>query len=495
MEGAETPAAAEAPAPEKDGAANQEAQQEGTDTAASQAVVDPTETKETEVSEPKVVEAVNFDDEDSLDEDDLRGAGGEQPLAVPKEAGKGKGKEATAIPVVVPKGAPHTVESEGDSSDDDVGFEIVVRKTNVAAPTAAEQQKRFLAGTNIWVREGLDAANQQHDAANAPLVTTVPAIDIAWAGMEETEGDYPPIEQLQRPTGRTAFDINIDELEDWPWRRMGADLSDYFNYGFTEDTWYLYSLKQLHNRYDQGQKAKAEQLKKEQEAREARFRKQKEESARALSRRHSRDGDRDRNRDRERGMGRHGPMHHNGQGPWGGGPGHMMPPHMQGRGPGPPMGPPGGMGPGGAPWLGGQGQGQGGRDWAGPYGQQPRGGWQGPGGAPMHPSGGPSRGRDRGRDGRDGDRDRDWGRESRGRDDAGYGRDRDRDRGRDRERDRDRRDRDRGRDSESSRSRDDKERDKGQDRERDRERDRDRDKGRGRDKRRGSPSPPRRAKR
>ncbi|KAF7690121.1 pre-mRNA 3'-end-processing factor FIP1 isoform X2 [Silurus meridionalis] len=34
------------------------------------------------------------------------------------------------------------------------------------------------------------------------------------------------------------------ELEEKPWRRPGADLSDYFNYGFNEDTWKTYCDKQ-----------------------------------------------------------------------------------------------------------------------------------------------------------------------------------------------------------------------------------------------------------
>ena len=41
-----------------------------------------------------------------------------------------------------------------------------------------------------------------------------------------------------------AFDLEIDQLEDKPWRRQGEDITDYFNYGFTEDTWRMYALKQ-----------------------------------------------------------------------------------------------------------------------------------------------------------------------------------------------------------------------------------------------------------
>ena len=36
---------------------------------------------------------------------------------------------------------------------------------------------------------------------------------------------------------RTAFDIDIDELDEHTWRLPHTDVSDYFNYGFNEPTW------------------------------------------------------------------------------------------------------------------------------------------------------------------------------------------------------------------------------------------------------------------
>lgn len=44
--------------------------------------------------------------------------------------------------------------------------------------------------------------------------------------------------------GQPIIDIDPDLLDDKPWRRPGADLSDYFNYGFNEDTWRAYCQKQ-----------------------------------------------------------------------------------------------------------------------------------------------------------------------------------------------------------------------------------------------------------
>jgi hypothetical protein len=43
-----------------------------------------------------------------------------------------------------------------------------------------------------------------------------------------------------------TYEYNLQELrdEDKPWRKPGADITDYFNYGFNEETWIAYCLKQ-----------------------------------------------------------------------------------------------------------------------------------------------------------------------------------------------------------------------------------------------------------
>jgi hypothetical protein len=38
--------------------------------------------------------------------------------------------------------------------------------------------------------------------------------------------------------------IDINQLDDKPWRKPGADINDYFNYGFDETTWRIYCDKQ-----------------------------------------------------------------------------------------------------------------------------------------------------------------------------------------------------------------------------------------------------------
>ncbi|KAH7639947.1 hypothetical protein HUG17_3980 [Dermatophagoides farinae] len=44
--------------------------------------------------------------------------------------------------------------------------------------------------------------------------------------------------------GMQIYDVNLDSIEDKPWRKPGSDITDYFNYGFTEETWKVYCDRQ-----------------------------------------------------------------------------------------------------------------------------------------------------------------------------------------------------------------------------------------------------------
>ena len=44
--------------------------------------------------------------------------------------------------------------------------------------------------------------------------------------------------------GVPVSDLSLNESDDKPWRKPGADLSDYFNYGFNEETWFKYCYRQ-----------------------------------------------------------------------------------------------------------------------------------------------------------------------------------------------------------------------------------------------------------
>ena len=52
--------------------------------------------------------------------------------------------------------------------------------------------------------------------------------------------------------GVPAHEFSLDSLEDKPWRKPGADITDYFNYGFNEITWQAYCERQRRSRMESG---------------------------------------------------------------------------------------------------------------------------------------------------------------------------------------------------------------------------------------------------
>jgi len=44
--------------------------------------------------------------------------------------------------------------------------------------------------------------------------------------------------------GQPAQEIDLEAIDDKPWKKPGADITDYFNYGFTEETWAAYCARQ-----------------------------------------------------------------------------------------------------------------------------------------------------------------------------------------------------------------------------------------------------------
>ncbi|CAG8448669.1 667_t:CDS:10 [Acaulospora morrowiae] len=56
--------------------------------------------------------------------------------------------------------------------------------------------------------------------------------------------------------GTSIYDVDLDSVEDKPWRKPGADITDYFNYGFNEYTWKAYCAKQKQMREDQHSRKK-----------------------------------------------------------------------------------------------------------------------------------------------------------------------------------------------------------------------------------------------
>jgi pre-mRNA 3'-end-processing factor FIP1 len=123
-------------------------------------------------------------------------------------------------------------EDEDDDDEDNININIVISDIvnkpysaqQTGDPAAFNRQKSHQLTTQV-----VPGAVQATNAA----VAKVPAkgVDLDAPGLIN-----------EQPT----FEYDLQEVkdEDKPWRMPGADITDYFNYGFTEETWIQYCMKQ-----------------------------------------------------------------------------------------------------------------------------------------------------------------------------------------------------------------------------------------------------------
>ncbi|KAM3575810.1 hypothetical protein VYU27_002297 [Nannochloropsis oceanica] len=117
---------------------------------------------------------------------------------------------------------------------------------------AAEERRRAAAweGFGADDEEGKEGEGEREGEDEADMFTD-PLKHPAIRDYREKfhDEDFPPTDQLRLRFKRTAFDIDINTVEEKGWDRSGASPADYFNYGFVEESWALYSEKQIRLRW------------------------------------------------------------------------------------------------------------------------------------------------------------------------------------------------------------------------------------------------------
>uniref|UniRef100_K3WAR0 Pre-mRNA polyadenylation factor Fip1 domain-containing protein n=1 Tax=Globisporangium ultimum (strain ATCC 200006 / CBS 805.95 / DAOM BR144) TaxID=431595 RepID=K3WAR0_GLOUD len=151
-------------------------------------------------------------------------------------------KNAKMVP---PSSGGPAARTAGGGNDDDDDFDEDEDEEDIAIvlnndSKGSKPTLRFTGGgANRYVR-GSFVGGPQHVPAGASHLHH-----------KQGEGDADGIDDLAMFGGRrTAFDVDIDMLEDKPWRKPGVDISDYFNYGFDEHSWREYAGRQLRLRRD-----------------------------------------------------------------------------------------------------------------------------------------------------------------------------------------------------------------------------------------------------
>ncbi|KAJ3206795.1 hypothetical protein HDU82_004299 [Entophlyctis luteolus] len=116
-----------------------------------------------------------------------------------------------------------------DDSDDDVE---IVMDTEIPKPAPSQP---------ITIKPAATATDGVNNSASAGSTGAANG----QAGASNTKGpgglDINLVGQID---GTDLFDVDVDGIEDKPWRRPGADITDYFNFGFNEVSWRAYCNKQ-----------------------------------------------------------------------------------------------------------------------------------------------------------------------------------------------------------------------------------------------------------
>lgn len=80
------------------------------------------------------------------------------------------------------------------------------------------------------------------------------------AGAEAPVKGKLDVDAVAEVDGVPIYDADIASMDKKPWREPGADLTDYFNYGFTEESWNMYCERQRKLRAEYGPVAANRQL-------------------------------------------------------------------------------------------------------------------------------------------------------------------------------------------------------------------------------------------
>lgn len=126
---------------------------------------------------------------------------------------------------------------EENSSDDEDDVNIVLEPSSyVGGDSSTGDSKGLFVGgtTRHWQRPGYSSSAEGALGASA----------YSRGGVDLSLVPKPPADFPGANVDYSVFENEIDSLEEKPWREKGAELSDYFNYGFTEDTWREYCRRQ-----------------------------------------------------------------------------------------------------------------------------------------------------------------------------------------------------------------------------------------------------------
>ncbi|KAK9377129.1 Fip1 motif-domain-containing protein [Lipomyces chichibuensis] len=132
------------------------------------------------------------------------------------------------------KGTESPDEDEEDEDESDIEFVIEAAPGQEVEPPPGKVPY-----------SSMRVAGQQAKGAGTPSKSD----DSKPAQAKPSELNLDKVAELD---GTPITQVDLDSLEDKPWRKPGTDITDYFNYGFDEFSWTTYCLRQdnLRDEYD-----------------------------------------------------------------------------------------------------------------------------------------------------------------------------------------------------------------------------------------------------
>ncbi|GAC95206.1 hypothetical protein PHSY_002781 [Pseudozyma hubeiensis SY62] len=114
--------------------------------------------------------------------------------------------------------------------------------TALAQATASTSLASLLpAQTTPQPSTALDGAAPEGGPPSVP--SNAPALNLSPGPQDRAYPKPEDIVDQEESSTQDIFDMDLEKLADKPWRRYGADLTDYFNYGFNEESWSLWRGK------------------------------------------------------------------------------------------------------------------------------------------------------------------------------------------------------------------------------------------------------------
>lgn len=144
-------------------------------------------------------------------------------------------------------------EDSDDDDDSDVEFIIDTKPGHRADPPHRQQGHARLSVPKE--NRNKESERPANDRPPSRVKSPIPVKSGSPKPLEEAVDSRVPPVDLETPAlfdGLPITEIDLETMENKPWRQPGADITDFFNYGFDEFTWTAYCGKQngLREEYD-----------------------------------------------------------------------------------------------------------------------------------------------------------------------------------------------------------------------------------------------------